>query len=107
MPKSVKSRQKLNTLITMSTTMPGGWTEYSTSISDEAQVAFNEALDGHLGVNYSPLAVASQVVNGVNYRFLADAQVVYPNAPHYAAFIQVYKPIDGKAILSAPIKPIE
>jgi len=91
----------------MNTTIPGGWTAYSSSISDDAMIAFNEALDGHLGVNYTPLAVASQVVSGINYRFLADAQVVYPNAPHYAAFIQVYKPINGKAVFSAPIKPIE
>lgn len=91
----------------MNTTIPGGWTAYSSSISGDTTNAFKEALDGHLGVNYTPLAVASQVVSGINYRFLADAQVVYPNAPHYAAIIQVYKPINGKAILSAPIKPIE
>jgi hypothetical protein len=91
----------------MSTTVPGGWTAYSTSISKDATIAFKEALDGHVGVNYTPLAVASQLVSGINYHFLCDAQVVYPNAPHYAAFIQVYKAIGEKAILSAPIKPIE
>lgn len=91
----------------MSTTIPGGWTAYNSSISDDAMIAFKEALDGHLGVIYTPLVLDSQVINGVNYHFLCDAQVVYPNAPHYAAFIQVYKPIGEKAILSAPIKPIE
>jgi hypothetical protein len=91
----------------MSTIVPGGWSAYSAKISEEAISAFAEALKGHVGVNYTPLAVASQVVNGVNYHFLCDAQIVYPNAPHYAAFIQVYKPAGGHAILSAPIKPVE
>jgi hypothetical protein len=91
----------------MSTTKPGGWTEYGSKISADAMLAFKEALGGLIGVNYTPLAVASQVVSGINYRFLADAQVVYPDAPHYAAFIQIYKPIGGKATLSAPIRPIE
>jgi hypothetical protein len=91
----------------MSTTMVGGWTAYSTSISAEAMAAFKEALKGHVGVNYTPLAVASQLVSGMNYRFLCDAQVVYPDAPHYAALVQVYKPLNGPAVLSAPIKPIE
>jgi hypothetical protein len=87
--------------------MVGGWSAYSTTISAEAMAAFNEALKGHVGVNYIPLAVANQLVSGMNYRFLCDAQVVYPDAPHYAALLQVYKPLNGPAILSAPIKPVE
>lgn len=91
----------------MGTNLAGGWTSYSTQISKEAQNAFNEALKNHTGVHYTPLAVASQVVAGINYRFLCDAQIVYPDAPHYAAFVQIFKPLNGPAILSAPIKPIE
>lgn len=91
----------------MSTTKVGAWTAYSTSISAEAMAAFKEALKGHVGVNYTPLAVASQLVSGMNYRFLCGAQVVYPDAPHYAALVSVYKPLNGPAVLSAPIKPIE
>ncbi|ADQ80267.1 hypothetical protein Palpr_2131 [Paludibacter propionicigenes WB4] len=91
----------------MSTSKVGAWTAYSTSISAEAMAAFKEALKGHVGVNYTPLAVASQMVSGTNYRFLCDAQVVYPDAPHYGALVPVYKPLNGPAVLSAPIKPIE
>jgi hypothetical protein len=91
----------------METIMPGGWTAYSTTISSDAKKAFDEALKNLAGVHYTPLAVASQLVAGMNYRFLCDAQVVYPDAPHYAALIQIYKPLDGPAKLSAPIKPID
>lgn len=87
--------------------MPGGWTPYSTTISSDAKKAFDEALKNLAGVHYTPLAVASQLVSGMNYRFLCDAQVVYPDAPHYAALIQIYKPLDSPAKLSAPIKPID
>jgi len=87
--------------------MPGGWTSYSTRISSDAQKAFDEALKGFTGVHYTPLAVASQVVAGMNYRFFCNAQVVYPDAPNYGALVQINKPLVGPARLSAPIKPIE
>jgi hypothetical protein len=86
---------------------PGAWTAYSIRISKDAKSALNEALEGLLGVTYKPLAAASQVVNGINYHFLCDAQVVHPDSPHYAAFIQVYKAPGKKAVISAPVKRIE
>lgn len=48
-----------------------------------------------IGVNYTPLAVATQVVSGINYRFFCNAQVVYPEAPNDAVITQIYKPLNG------------
>ena len=90
----------------MSTTILGGWTPYTTTISADAQAAFNEVIAGLVGVHYTPLAVASQVVSGMNYRFFCNAQAVHPDAPYYAAIVQVYRPIQGKAVITS-IKPIE
>ncbi|MDD3321738.1 MAG: hypothetical protein PHS59_09885 [Paludibacter sp.] len=91
----------------MESNLAGGWTPYSTKISSDAQKAFDEAFKGFAGVHYTPLVVASQVVKGINYRFFCNAQIIYPNAPHHGALVQIYKPLSGPAILSAPIKPVD
>jgi hypothetical protein len=75
--------------------MPGGWTPYSCVISPEAQKAFDTAFKGFVGVKYIPVAVATQVVAGVNYCFFCNARVVYPKAPNKAAMILIYAPLDG------------
>ncbi|MFN4904990.1 MAG: hypothetical protein ACK6AO_19450 [Planctomycetota bacterium] len=81
-------------------TIPGGWTQYKTSISSDAQAAFDEALKGLVGVHYSPIAVAEQIVAGKNYRFFCNANAVVPNSPNYAAIISIYKPLSGPATIS-------
>lgn len=75
----------------------GGWTDYSTTISSEARKAFNEAFEGSVGVDYKPLAVASQIVSGTNYRFFSNAKGVYPGASTDAALVEVYDPLQGPA----------
>ena len=44
----------------------GGWSEYTAPISAEDMNVFNEAVQGLLGVHYTPVAVAKQVVAGMN-----------------------------------------
>ena len=74
--------------------MAGGWTTYSTEISAEAKNAFDKAVD-LVGVRYTPVAVATQVVAGVNYNFFCNAKGSYPNAGNEAALITVYQPFNG------------
>jgi hypothetical protein len=76
--------------------IPGGWTAYSTQISDEAKKAFETAFKGFVGVNYTPLAVATQVVAGTNYSFFCNAKGVYPGAINEGAMILIYSPAGGK-----------
>ncbi len=78
-------------------TIPGGWSEYRTQISVEAQVAFDEAVARMIGVNYSLIAVAEQTVAGKNYRYFCNAKVPGPDRPNYAVIITVHKPLDGVA----------
>jgi hypothetical protein len=73
---------------------PGGWTAYSTQISDDAKKAF-EAVN-LLGVVYTPLAVATQVVAGMNYSFFCNALGVYPGATYEGAMILINSPAGGK-----------
>ena len=52
----------------------GGWIDVEDgAITDELKDLFNKALEGLLGGNYEPVKLlATQVVNGTNYKFLAN-----------------------------------
>ncbi|NOH71122.1 hypothetical protein F0225_07170 [Vibrio pectenicida] len=77
------------------TSIPGGWTEYRTTFSRNEYNAFYQALDGLVGVSYSPFAVASSATAGMSYKFICNAQPTYPDAPKYAVVVEVYQPING------------
>lgn len=86
---------KINKLMNMKTTV-GGWTPFSSEINAKEQEVFKEALDGLMGVNYTPVAVSTQVVNGTNYSFFCNAQPVYPGAKTEGAMVEIYAPIEGE-----------
>jgi len=75
--------------------MVGAFTPFTTEISREAEMVFNTALKGFVGVDFTPLAVSTQVVAGVNYRFFCNARDVYPNALNEAALIEIFQPLNG------------
>jgi hypothetical protein len=79
----------------MSRTLLGAWGSFSFTITPEAKKAFDQALEGLVGVQYTPLAFAIQVVNGLNYCFLCEGKVVVPEQPEIAALIYIYAPFDG------------
>ncbi|MBP1677609.1 MAG: hypothetical protein H6Q20_2168 [Bacteroidetes bacterium] len=81
--------------------LPGGWTPYVAPIPDDVQKLFDSVIKNLTGVKYTPLAVATQVVAGVNYRFFCNAKGVYPNALNEAAIVQIYKPLDGSAHITS------
>lgn len=68
-------------------------------IAEEERKLFEETLRGFVGVGRTPLAVATQVVNGTNYAFLCDSQLVIPDAVHYNDLVIIYKPLNGEPIL--------
>ncbi|MBU7585877.1 MAG: hypothetical protein KAF91_23865 [Nostoc sp. TH1S01] len=75
----------------------GGWTPFTCNITKEASEVFEEIFKDFVGVSYSPVAFATQFVSGINYRFLCNAQPVYPDAVNHAAIVDIYKPIHGSA----------
>lgn len=77
----------------------GGWSPYSCEINADARKAFDEALEELLGVDYEPVAVATQVVAGLNYSFFCNSKVVAPNTPWRPALVSVHQPLKGKAQL--------
>lgn len=54
-----------------------------------------------VGVDYVPLAVATQVVSGINYRFFCNAKGVYPGSTNDAAMVQIYQPLDGEVHITS------
>lgn len=79
----------------MSATIPGGWTAFNFTLTREAMAVFEKALEGFVGVKYTPLAFATQVVAGTNYCYLCKGVVVYPDAPELAVKLYVYAPLEG------------
>jgi len=79
----------------MSNGISGGWTDFCFEITTEAKRVFEEAINGLVGVVYTPNAFATQVVSGTNYCFLCKAKGVYPGATDYAVMVYVYRPVQG------------
>lgn len=73
----------------------GGYSRFTTRISKKASKVFDKALQGLVGVGYTPLAVSTQVVAGTNYRFFCNARGVYPGALNEGAILDIYKPLKG------------
>ncbi|WP_445946263.1 hypothetical protein [Shewanella sp.] len=84
----------------MSNQMLGAFGPYTSEINPEAKAAFADAMEHFVGVKYSPVAVASQVVSGINYSFFCNAEVVVPSSTVYPAMVDVYKPLNGPAQLT-------
>ena len=78
----------------------GSWDTYTSNISSEAGAAFEEALIGLVGVSYTPVAVAQQVVDGMNYSFFCNAKGVYPDSQPAGAIINIYKKAGEKAMIT-------
>jgi hypothetical protein len=81
--------------------LAGGWTPYKTEISIKEKELFKTVFKGILGVDYKPLAVATQVVAGINYRFFCNVKGVYPHAANEGAIVQIYEPLDGHAHITS------
>lgn len=76
----------------------GGWSGFQSPVPKEAMSVFTTATEGLMGVKYTPVAVAAQVVAGMNYCYLCTAIGVYPDAIGYAAKLNVYQPLPGQGI---------
>lgn len=74
----------------------GQWSPYSSNISTEAAQAFEEAFKGFVGVSYQPVAFATQVVSGIEYRFFCNAKALVPVASNEAAIVDIFKPLGGE-----------
>lgn len=84
----------------MSNQILGAYGPFSSKIDDQATKAFSEAVEHFVGVQYSPVAVATQVVAGLNYAFFCNAQIPGLGNSIYPAMVNVYQPLDGSAVIT-------
>lgn len=70
--------------------MMGAWSDYHKLTPNEQNV-FDEGMEGFAGVAYSPVAAATQVVNGENYSFFCNATTVTEKPEHFPAIVDMYK----------------
>ena len=79
------------------TNLVGAFSTYTCTIDNEAKTAFKEAMNGIVGVTYSPVAVSQQVVAGMNYKFFCNTEMVTRYPVKGAAIVSIYKPLKGDA----------
>ena len=58
---------------------------------------FYNAIGQHENYFYNPVAVAKQIVNGTNYRFITIAEPKREELPTRFAVVDIYKPLNGEA----------
>lgn len=83
------------TMTTTTAPVVGGWTGFHFTLTDKAKKVFAQAFKGFVGVDYTPLAFATQMVAGTNWCFLAKGVVVYPGGPELAALVYIFDPLEG------------
>lgn len=79
----------------MSTSALGAWSAWNFTLTAEATKVFNAATKGLVGVSYSPVAFASQVVAGTNYSFICWAKSSTNPAMAYPVQMHVFAPLQG------------
>ena len=82
----------------------GGWTvneEFTDVLTDEEKEAFEKAMEGLMGVSYTPIAVlAKQVVAGQNLLYLCQGTTVTANPVSGFYTVSVYLDLQGNATLN-------
>ena len=85
--------------------MAGGWTvntEYTATLPENVNTAYEKAMAGLMGVSYKPLAyMGSQVVAGSNYAVLCAATSVTADPANALAVVIVYADLNGGAEVRA------
>ena len=87
--------------VAVAETMDGGWENVpheAAELPEDAQAAFDKALEGLVGAEYVPVALMStQVVAGMNYCILCQITPVVPNAAPHWALVYIYADLQGNA----------
>ncbi len=83
--------------------LAGGWQTYEgQGIPAKAQVAFEKAMKGYVGMKLTPKKlIATQVVAGTNYKFLCDGTGVYPGAKTKEYVVVIYRDLNDNCTISS------
>lgn len=91
-----------NTLLNENEVMVGGWSPYHPLTPQDKKV-FDEAMNGFVGVQYTPNTVSTQVVAGTNYRFKCTASMP-PSEVIWEAIVEIFQPLNGKPYVTGIVR---
>lgn len=69
--------------------MPGGWSSFK-ALTDEDRQMFDTAMEGLVGVSYTPLKVSKQVVSGLNLRYFCYGTPATQGATQFPAIVKIH-----------------
>jgi hypothetical protein len=73
---------------------PGAYGPFE-AVDAKTKAIFEKAMSGLIGVSYTPLIVATQVVAGTNYLYMCNARVVAPGTSAYPVEVIIFQPLNG------------
>jgi hypothetical protein len=90
----------------MAEILAGGFNVHN-EVGEKEMAIFNAAMKNHCGVDYTPVAVASQLVNGTNYIFICVGKpvVAHPIPALYA--VKIYTRFAPSVAPNVEIKDIK
>ncbi|WP_455654516.1 hypothetical protein [Phascolarctobacterium sp.] len=89
----------------MANTVIGGYTVHSEVGAQELKI-FEYALKDHIGVDFKPVIVASQVTNGTNYLFVCTGKIVVPNTETKLYAVKIYTKFSHSVAPTVELKDI-
>ena len=72
--------------------LAGGYTKFR-PVTEEDKKIFEKAMEKLVGVGYEPLIVSTQVVEGENYRFVCNAEMLGVKPTYYLAGVTIFVPL--------------
>ena len=86
-------------------TTAGGWTVATDgTITNAHRELFNKALGTIDGLSYEPIKLLeTQVVAGMNYRFLCNEHTSAENAPDTKVIVTIYEDLQGNAKITSVV----
>ena len=86
----------------------GGWEmpEYeAAALPEDAQTAFDRAVEGMDGANYTPVALlGTQLVAGMNYCILCQITPIVPDAESGWGLVYIYADLQGNAEITRVVE---
>lgn len=75
---------------------PGTWSPFE-EMTAEDKLVFNKAMEGLVGVKYSPVKVSKQIVSGINCRFFCYAHPAVQGENQFPAIVKIHVTPEGDA----------
>ena len=80
----------------------GCWSKFK-SLTEEDKEVFDRALKGLVGVTYEPLLVSTQVVAGLNFKYVCNATLVVQEPTTSLKMVHIFKSLENEVSITSII----